>query len=167
MFEDYSRDDRTNNAQVYQILWVRPPSKELIFLHIAKEEQLMNDIEKKRIVELKAEGKSIRDISSLLNIPRSTIGTYIKNLETVSYCKCCGKSIAIKKGHRSRAFCSDSCRYKFWRSTNNSKNKTTNYVVECLCCQKKFYSYRSLKRKFCSRACYDSYRKGGGGDEAE
>jgi len=127
----------------------------------------VDNVEKKRIIELKAEGKSIRDISSLLNIPRSTIGTYIKTFETESFCKCCGKLIAIKKGHRPRVFCSDSCRYKFWRSINNDKNKSTNYVVVCLCCQKKFYSYRSLKRKFCSRACYDLFRKGGGDNEAE
>lgn len=127
----------------------------------------MNDIEKKRIIELKSEGKSIRDISSLLNIPRSTIGTYIKTFEMVSFCKYCGKPITIKKGHRSRVFCSDNCRYKYWRSTNDIKNKSTNYEVECLCCHKKFYSYRSLKRKFCSRECYDNFRKGGGDNESK
>lgn len=127
----------------------------------------MNDIEKKKIIELKSEGKSIREISTLLNIPRSTIGSYIKTLEKEFFCKCCGKPITIKKGHRPRVFCSDGCRYKYWRSNNTNKNKPTNHVVECLCCNKKFYSYVSLKRKFCSRACYDLFRKGGGNDESE
>lgn len=118
----------------------------------------MKESEKKKILELKASGKSIREIAALLNIPRSTVGSFIKSNEKKAACKYCGKSITLIKGHRPRVFCSDSCRYNYWKE--NNKDRKTKLEVECLCCHKVFYAYKSENRKFCSRECYDNFRGG-------
>ncbi len=127
----------------------------------------MNDFEKKRIVELKDAGRGYGYIAKELGLSKSTISSFLKSLDNNSICRCCGKKYIQPTGVRTKLFCSDSCRYKYRRLQNKGKSLKTDFEVECLCCHKKFYSYRSLKRKFCSRACYDSFRKGGGADEAE
>ena len=66
-----------------------------------------------------------------------------------------------------KIFCCDKCRFKYRRIQSKGKPIISNYEVECLCCHKKFYSYRSLKRKFCSRECFDVFRKGGVDNESK
>lgn len=127
----------------------------------------MNDIEKKRIIELKGKGIGYGSIAKELGISKSTVSSFIKSLEENSICKCCGKKFIQPEGVRLKIFCSDKCRFKYRRLANKGNPLKSNYIVECQCCHKKFYSYRSLKRKFCSRECYDNYRKGGGDNESK
>lgn len=126
----------------------------------------MNDLEKKQIIELNEAGKGYGYIAKELNLPKSTVCSYLKSLKKSSICKCCGKKFVQPGGARLKIFCCDKCRFKYWRLANKGKPIKTNYEIECLCCHKKFYSYESLKRKFCSRACYDDFRKGGVRDES-
>ena len=121
----------------------------------------MTDIEKKRVMELKENGLGYGMIAKVLNLPKSTVSSFIKSLEDTSICQCCGKRFIQPKGVRKKLFCSDKCRYKFHNLQAKEKPIKSNYEVECLCCHKKFFTYRSLKRKFCSRECYESYRRDG------
>lgn len=121
----------------------------------------MNDFEKKRIVELKDAGRGYGYIAKELGLSKSTISSFIKSLDGYSICKCCGKKFIQPAGVRLKIFCCDKCRFKYRRIQSKGKPIISNYEVECLCCHKKFYSYRSLKRKFCSRECFDVFRKGG------
>lgn len=121
----------------------------------------MNDLEKKRILELKEAGYGYGSIAKELGLSKSTISSFIKSLDGYSICKCCGKKIIQPAGVRLKIFCCDKCRFKYRRIQSKGKPIISNYEVECLCCHKKFYSYRSLKRKFCSRECFDVFRKGG------
>lgn len=144
-----------------------PRPKEPLFLHIAKEEAAMNDFEKRRIVELKEAGNGYGNIAKELGLSKSTVSSYLKSLEGNKTCKCCGAKFTQPAGVRLKMFCCDKCRFKYRRLLKKGKPMTSGYQAECLCCHKKFYSYRSQKRKFCSRACYDLYRKGGGDDGSE
>ena len=121
----------------------------------------MNDLEKKRILELKEAGYGYGSIAKELGLSKSTISSFIKSLDGYSICKCCGKKFIQPTGVRLKIFCCDKCRFKYRRIQSNGKPIISNYEVECLGCHKKFYSYRSLKRKFCSRECFDVFRKGG------
>ena len=100
----------------------------------------MNDLEKKRILELKEAGYGYGSIAKELGLSKSTISSFIKSLDGYSICR---------------------------RIQSKGKPIISNYEVECLCCHKKFYSYRSLKRKFCSRECFDVFRKGGVDNESK
>ena len=48
----------------------------------------MNDIEKKRIIELKGKGIGYGSIAKELGISKSTVSSFIKSLEENSICKC-------------------------------------------------------------------------------
>lgn len=122
----------------------------------------MNDFERKKAIELKEAGLGYGAIAKTLGLPKSTISSFLRTLSRYTLCKCCGKKFIQPKGKRNKIFCSDKCRYKYRYITNKGKEVITNYEVECIYCHKKFYSYKSLKRKFCSWKCYDAYRKGGG-----
>lgn len=123
----------------------------------------MNDLEKKRILELKEAGYGYGSIAKQLGISKSTISSFLKSLSGYSVCKCCGKKFIQPAGVRAKVFCCD----KYRRIQAKGKPLVTGCEVECLCCHKRFYSYRSLKRKFCSRYCFENFRKGGGNDEAK
>lgn len=125
----------------------------------------MNDLEKKRILELKEAGYGYGSIAKQLGISKSTISSFLKSLSGYTVCKCCGKKFVQPAGVRTKVFCCDKCRYKYRRIQGKGKSLVTGYEVECMCCHKKFYSYRSLNRKFCSRGCFEIFRKGGGDDE--
>lgn len=127
----------------------------------------MNDLEKKRILELKEAGYGYGSIAKELGLSKSTISSFIKSLDGYSICKCCGKKFIQPIGVRLKIFCCDKCRFKYRRIQSKGKPIISNYEVECLCCHKKFYSYKSLKRKFCSRECFDIFRKGGGDNESK
>ena len=127
----------------------------------------MNDIEKKKVIEMKKAGSGYGAIAKELGLSKSTVSSFLKSLEDTSVCKCCGRKFIQPAGIKLKIFCSDSCRFKYRRLQNKGKPLKTNFEVECLCCHKKFCSYRSLKRKFCSRKCYDNYRKGGGDNESK
>lgn len=92
----------------------------------------MKITDKGKIISLKNQGKSYQEISLLLNIPRSTISSFINSLKEINTCKECGKKIDIIKGHRKREFCSNSCRYKYWSKSNLNQKKAV-----CLCCNPK------------------------------
>lgn len=127
----------------------------------------MNDSEKKRILELKEAGRGYGAIAKELGLSKSTVSSFIKSLNGYSICRCCGKKFIQPSGVRAKFFCCDKCRYKYRRIQNKGKPIASDYEVECLCCHRKFRSYRSLKRKFCSRGCFDRFRKRGGDDGTE
>ena len=127
----------------------------------------MNDFEKKRIIELKDAGYGYGSIAKELRLSKSTVSSFIKSLNGYSVCKCCGKKFVQPAGVRLKTFCCNKCRYKYRRIKNKGKPIVTSYEVECLCCHRRFHSYRSLKRKFCSRSCFDAFRKGGDEDESK
>lgn len=127
----------------------------------------MNDFEKKRIIDLKESGMGYGGIAKELGLSKSTISSFLKTLDKNSICKCCGKKFAQPKGVRLKIFCCNKCRFKYRRLLNKGNPTKSNFVVECLCCHKKFYSYKSLKRKFCSRDCYNNFRRDGVDDEAK
>ena len=126
----------------------------------------MNDIDKKRIIEMKKAGNGYGVIAKELCLSKSTVSSFLKSLEDVSICKCCGKKFTQPKGVKQKIFCSDKCRFKYRRLQNKGNPIESGFEVECLCCHKTFNSYKSLKRKFCSRKCYNNFRSDGVNNES-
>ena len=116
-----------------------------------------------KVYELKENGKSYREISKILNIPLgSAKGFYYKakNKERLCTCLNCGKQFLPAKGKRTKKFCSDSCRSKWWNSHKDLIKKKIHRENTCLFCGKKFISYGNRVRKYCCRDCYERAHQG-------
>lgn len=133
----------------------------------------MTDIEKQQIQDLRLNGVGYKAIASELTISRDTIRGYCKrngldgDSKVVSMnlvekknqniiCACCNKSIKQKERGRSRRFCSEECRRKWWNKNQDKRNKkdTAIYKYSCLHCGNEFSSYGNKDRKYCSHNCY-------------
>ena len=78
----------------------------------------------------------------------------------ISFCPQCGKYVKQRTRHKKR-FCSDRCRMKYWNSHPEKVRRMAYYTITCQNCGSEFRCYGNAHRKFCSRACYDAYRKRG------
>lgn len=119
----------------------------------------MTEQEKQEIVKLRSVGFGYGKISQILNISKSTISSFCKSLDTKSsYCLMCNSKLKQTKGHRQRKFCSDKCRLEYWKLHKKEINRKPNHTVECFYCHKKFITFKSLNRKFCSWDCFSKNR---------
>ena len=120
----------------------------------------MTKHEKIKIKQLRDEGLGYGKIAEILNLSKSTVGSYCKSLEEESsVClMCCGK-LKQTKGHRQKKFCSDKCRFSYWSLHKDEIVRNPNIEVECSVCHKKFITYESSHRKFCSRDCFYQHRR--------
>ncbi len=130
----------------------------------------MTDNQKQHILELREQGKGYKRISKELGIPIGTVASFFRRKsekEAAGVCSCryCGRRFNQTKGHRQRLFCSDSCRRRWWKENPDRRNLKTYRECTCKKCGKRFVSYGGRDRKFCSRACYSSFRKEAGSNE--
>lgn len=126
----------------------------------------MTNKDKSLISELRTKGLGYKAIAKQLNLPVSSISSYLqrkKENESLNSCKCknCGLKLKQTPGHRQKVFCSDKCRMNWW--TNHPEMKTSKIVTECKCamCNKTFIVNRRKVKKFCSWNCYTKFRSGG------
>ncbi len=114
----------------------------------------MEEKGKDEVIALRKAGKSYREISAQTGLSLGTVKTIVRRF-CDRRCSHCGKPLTGKQGR----FCSDACRYKWWRSHRSYPER------ECPVCGKRF-SPRDPRRRFCSPACYHrAAAKGGGEDE--
>ena len=139
----------------------------------------MNNQQKQKIKELRAEGLSYSKISAALGISENTIKSFCKRNalggrgnapsgETEikpGGCKNCGKELVQTFKHKTRKFCCDECRVQWWNSHLEMVHKKAIYTYKCPNCGKSFTAYGNSKRKFCCHECYIKFRfKGGNGN---
>lgn len=133
----------------------------------------MTDMEKQQVQDLRLKGVGYKAIAATLGISRDSVRGYCKrngldgNSKVVALnveekkkgnllCACCGKPIKQKAGGRTRRFCSEECRRKWWKDNpqERNKNETAIYKYTCPYCGKEFSCYGNKKRKYCSHDCY-------------
>ncbi len=102
-------------------------------------------------------------MASALSVSEGTVKSFfsrkkIKDEEIYVVCKNC--KIPLDKRSSNKKFCSDLCRYKWWRKNAEGNRKCVKINV-CKNCNKKFGSYDNKERKYCSHACYinDRFKK--------
>ena len=129
----------------------------------------MNSQEKSRIIELRQEGLGYKRIASELNISVNTIKSFCRNHHLTSKdfpkpikCKNCKKEIQQNRKRKSRVFCCETCKQKWWNEHRTSYKNTQLIDTICLSCGKSFKSYSKIQRKFCCHRCYVHYRFKGG-----
>lgn len=117
----------------------------------------MTNKEKKQIDGLRNQGMSYTEIAMKLAISRATVVSYLNRKEKENvvklFCKECGREFKPLDKNRVKIFCSDSCRFTWWK--NHKKEKGSSMVTKvCLCCGESFVTYPSKDNKYCSRECY-------------
>lgn len=133
----------------------------------------MTEQVKEKIKELRLEGMGYKAIATMLGISRDSIRGFCKRnglegnssvvaLNTIEkiknnlLCACCEKPIKQKQKGRTRRFCSEECRRKWWREHPNERNKNERATYKYICphCGTAFSVYGNTKRKYCSHDCY-------------
>lgn len=130
----------------------------------------MNDQIKLKIIELRNAGQGYKKIASTLNISLNSVKSFIRRNKnndeiTTDTCKNCGAIILQVNKHKTKRFCSDSCRTSWWSKNRYSLSNTKMITITCKCCGKEFKDYPNQNRKYCSEKCYLKSRFGGEYDE--
>lgn len=133
----------------------------------------MTEIEKQQIHDLRLKGIGYKAIAAVLGISRDSIRGYcIRNgldgdskvvamnvedrIKNHLLCACCNKPIKQNNRGRTRKFCSDECRRKWWKDNPQARTKkeSATYKFTCPHCGQEFTSYGNTKRKYCSHNCF-------------
>ena len=121
----------------------------------------MDNLTAVKIKELRQKGCGYKKIASDLNLPQSTVKSFLKRTETqtdtgITTCLYCGKPTIQIPHKRQKKYCSDKCRLAWWKEHKSGANNKSEAECRCSYCGKPFMSYPSKKRKYCSRNCYIS-----------
>ena len=105
--------------------------------------------EKKRIeiARLRSSGKSYSEIARITGLKEGTVKSAISRAP-MRLCESCGKPLSGRQGR----FCSDGCRYAWWRAHRQCGERT------CPSCGRVF-APKDPRRVYC---CAECYHKAGG-----
>lgn len=133
----------------------------------------MTDLQKEHIRSLRMQGYGYKRIAQILQLSVNTVKTYARKeglggqrakvsreIPTDHFCKCCGMPVLQNPLRKEKLFCSTECRMKWWGEHPELIKHRTARNLECAYCHKPFTAYKSLKRKYCSHACYIADRFG-------
>lgn len=83
------------------------------------------------------------------------------------FCPECGAAVPRNATGRPKKFCSARCRNLWWAKHPKPEHWSSARMKTCPICGKEFLSGRETFRPriYCSRACANRSRKGGGGNE--
>lgn len=136
----------------------------------------MNELQKKKITDLRNRGFGYLRIAKMLGLSPNTIKSFCRRNNLTGrggnkaeavvteqrFCKMCGKALLAEPGRKARKFCSDSCRLAWWREHPEELKRKAFYHFSCAYCGSSFDSYGNRKRKYCSHPCYIKDRFGDG-----
>ena len=124
----------------------------------------MTPSEKKRITEMRIDGKPYLTVAQEIGLPLNTVKTFCrrnrlldKDVRTASLCRNCGTPITRGRT-RPRLFCSDACRMSWWHAHPEKIERRAVYTFTCQTCGIGFEAYGNNPRKYCSRASYQKAR---------
>ena len=140
---------------------------------------LMTNEQKEAIYKLRLQGMGYKSIAKRLDLSRDSVKSYCTrhhlngpsqlvelNAEVIKenhdLCQYCSNPIRKKEKGRTRKFCSEECRRKWWSEHPEVRilKGTATYHYICSKCNKPFSAYGNLKRKYCSHQCYIKDRFG-------
>ncbi len=133
----------------------------------------MTEEQRKSIFELRSRGLGYKAVARELSLSSDTVKGYCKrhhlngpsevvklNIEVMEdnkiICPQCKKKIMQKARGRTRRFCSDKCRRKWWNENPQDRKKKETAIYKYICphCGEEFTCYGNKKRKYCSHECY-------------
>ena len=139
----------------------------------------MTKEQKEELYKLRQTGLGYKSISKILEISVDSVKSYCKrhhlngsaqllelNTKVIEennhLCRCCNNPIRKSKLGRTKKFCSEECRRKWWKThlDKRTQKETAIYHFTCPHCGKAFSCYGNRKRKYCSHICYIQNRFG-------
>lgn len=103
-----------------------------------------------QLKELRVKGYRHVEIAKKIGVSANAIRTYVcrhPELPGPLLCKECGHPVVQGSSRRTKIFCCDACREKWFRDRRQSRN-----VKRCPTYGKEFNTYGN--KKYCSRSCY-------------
>ena len=126
---------------------------------------MITGIQAQTILELRRRGHTYAGIAAYVGSSVNTVKSYclrneelLRALTAKEICKHCGTTLVQRVSGTRRSFCSDRCRYAWWKVHRDLMNRRAAHHFICLHCGGGFDAYGSARRKYCSRQCY--YAKG-------
>ena len=117
----------------------------------------VDNTDKEHIKELYQNGYGHSKISDILGLNANTVKSYIRRLPKENKpnfeCAECGKLFAQTPHQKKRRFCSEDCRYKWWRKHKDLSALSSSKTFICQNCGEEFLDYGGKERKFCSEDC--------------
>ena len=128
----------------------------------------MDDIQKTKIDNLRADGFGYKLIAKEIGISESTVKSYCRRHKVLKktavagahHCPQCGKIVEQNPKRKEKKFCCDACRMSWWNSHLDMVNRKSVYEHECHYCHKHFMVYGRVRRKYCCHQCYINERFG-------
>ena len=127
----------------------------------------MTENQKNRIHEMYQMGHSYKRIATNLSLKEGTVKSYCtravkKGILTPvkqkqqGFCKQCGKELVQIEKRKTKTFCCNTCRQKWWNSHQYMVKPSSKalYHFTCPTCRKPFSVYGNANRTYCSHACY-------------
>lgn len=134
----------------------------------------MTGAEKHNVQVMRRQGIAPSQIAEILGVSVNTVKAYCRrnNLSATSketgskenkeHCKHCGEKISQTAGRKTRLFCCDACRYRWWNEHRQQTSRRSLEVRHCHHCGKMYVCYPRLRQKYCCHACYINARFGKG-----
>ena len=119
----------------------------------------MTKEEKIAVQLLRDNGRSNNEISDELGISCGSLRTYLSRLGKARICLKCGEVVKQPPHTRPKRFCSDTCRYSWWRANADKVSHQISESLVCRECGRSFVLNRNRPRKYCSRVCYFTARR--------
>ena len=133
----------------------------------------MTNEQQAKIKELRLKGLGYKAIATQIKLSRDVVRNYCKHhgldgdacivalnhelkMESRVICLCCQKPLRQKGRGRSRKFCSETCRRKWWKEHQEVRTEKESAIYSFVCaqCGKPFKVYGNQHRKYCSHDCY-------------
>ena len=140
---------------------------------------MMTEKNKTTILEMRAAGKSYKEISAVLGINASALKAFVSrhrsqdnnpdtlkafvhrhsnqhnnpdNDQNTRKCIFCGRGLS-EDARTNQRFCSTKCKNAWWKAHPNQIESEKRAARSCLICGRPFVSYNA-DSKYCSRTCY-------------
>ena len=114
--------------------------------------------QKVEILKLRKQKCGYKKISKLLNLPITSVSSFITRLNSEDICICleCGEAFSPLPGKSVKRFCSKKCRLKYWQKKTRTSLK---YMVQKVCpeCGASFMTYKYRQGIFCSKECFQTH----------
>ena len=127
----------------------------------------MTGEQKQQIFIMRKNSLSFADIAEKTGLTKSAVKTFCwrNNLTDaemqkyassmyLGFCKHCGEPLQQKPKSRPKKFCSDKCRFAWWREHPEEVSRKRLITIKCDNCGQEFSCYPSQKHRFCSHACF-------------
>ena len=132
--------------------------------------------QKEKIISLRRENYGYSAIANRLGLSKDSVKAFCRShglagikactvetpVITTNTCLNCGALLCQTANGKQKKFCCTACRQIWWNAHQDLVKRKAIYPFVCSACGRHFTAYGNSHRKYCSHACYVSFRFKGG-----